>query len=373
MRQIDATIHRMGVLQIDSVNVLTRSHFLPLFSRLGAYDRSLLERAAGRKPRRITEYWAHQAALIPVGLHPLFRWRMEAYRDEAWGSVQRAGAQHADVVEDVLAAVTELGPSSARRLTAELGHSPDALRQHWGWNWSVVKTACEFLFFTGQLGVVERNSQFERVFDLTERVLPSAVANAPTPSADEAIRELVMVAARAHGVATVKCLADYWRTKAAATRRAVNELTEEGTLEPVSVEGTDAYLLAGATVPRRIDARALLSPFDPLVWERNRAQWLFNFHYRIGIYTPAAQRVHGYYVLPFLLDDSLVGRVDLKADRASGQLLVQSAWREPGAPQGAAFELAGELWSMARWLGLEDVVVASRGDLASELQTVVRR
>ncbi len=373
MRQVDATIQRMGVLQIDSVNVLTRSQFLPLFSRLGAYDQSLLAQAAGKKPRRITEYWAHQAAFIPVGLHPLFRWRMEAYRDEAWGSIQRAGAEHADVVDEVLAAVGDLGPSSARRLTAELGHAPDALREHWGWNWSVVKAACEFLFFTGQLCVVERNSQFERVFDLPERVLPPDVAAAPTPSADEAMRELVRIAARAHGVATMKCLADYWRTRTTPTRHAVRELVDEGTLEPVSVNGTEAYLFAGAVVPRRVTARALLSPFDPLVWERSRTEWLFNFHYRIGIYTPAAQRVHGYYVLPFLLDGALVGRVDLKADRVSGRLLVQSAWRENGAPVETATELADELRTMANWLELDSVVVVSRGDLAAELDAVMKR
>ncbi len=372
MRHVDATIQRMGVLQIDSVNVLTRSQFLPLFSRLGNYDQSLLARAAGRRPRRVTEYWAHQAAFIPVGLHPLFRWRMESYRDEAWGRIQRAGSDHADVAEDVLAGVTELGPSSARQLTTELGHFPDVLREHWGWNWSVVKTACEFLFFTGQLCVAERNAQFERVFDLPERVLPPEVVAAPTPSPDEAMRELIRLASQAHGLATVKCLADYWRTKVATTRRAVRELVEEGTLEVVSVDGVEAYLNAGASVPRRVTARALLSPFDPLIWERNRTQWLFDFHYRIGIYTPAAERVHGYYVLPFLLDEALVGRVDLKADRRNGSLLVQSAWQEPGAPADTAAELADELRTMAHWLKLSRIVVAPRGDLATELDAALR-
>lgn len=373
MRQVEKTIQQMGVLQIDSVNVLTRSQFLPLFSRLGTYDQSLLARAAAKKPRRITEYWAHQAAYIPVALHPLFRWRMEAYGREAWGSILRAGAEHADVVEEVLAAVGELGPRTASQLTAALGHPPDALREHWGWNWSVVKTACEFLFFTGELAVATRTAQFERVFDLPERVLPPEVVAAPTPSTHEATRELIRIAARAHGVATVKCLADYWRTRAAPTREAIGELVAEGTLHTVSVNGVDAYLHSDATFPRRLNARALLSPFDPLIWERNRTQWLFNFHYRIGIYTPAAQRVHGYYVLPFLLDDALVGRVDLKADRASGRLLVQSAWQESGAPTGIATELAGELRAMADWLELDNVVVAPRGDLAAELDAAVQR
>ena len=371
MRQVERTIQRMGVLQIDSVNVLTRSQFLPVFSRLGAYDQSLLAQAAGQEPRRITEYWAHQAAFIPVTLHPLFRWRMEAYRDEAWASIQRAGAQHADVVQEVLAAVGELGPSSARRLTAELGHAPDALREHWGWNWSVVKTVCEFLFYTGQLCVVKRIAQFERVFDLAERVLPPDVMAAPTPSADEAMRQLIRIAAGAHGLATVKCLADYWRTRLTPTRQAISELVEEGALETVSVDGTEAYVPAGRIVPRQVTARALLSPFDPLIWQRGRTQWLFNFYYRIGIYTPAAQRVHGYYVLPFLLDDALVGRVDLKADRASGRLLVQSAWREHGAPAETATELAGELRTMADWLSMASIVVEPRGDLAVELDAAI--
>lgn len=372
MRHLDATIQRMGVLQIDSVNVLTRSQFLPLFSRLGSYDRELLARAAGQRPRRVTEYWAHQAAFIPVALHPLFRWRMATYEREAWGSIQQAGEKHSDVVQEVLAAVGELGPSTARRLSAELGHAPNTSKGHWGWNWSVVKSACEFLFFTGELTVAERNTQFERVFDLPGRALPVGVVGAPTPSEDEAMRELVRVAARAHGVATDKCLADYWRTRLAPTRRAIQELLEEGALEPVTVEGTPAYLSAGTAIPRKVRARALLSPFDPLVWHRDRTQWLFGFRYRIGIYTPAAQRVHGYYVLPFLLDGALVGRVDLKADRAAGKLLVQSAFQEPGAPGDTAWELARELRAMAGWLGLADVIVMPRGDLAAALEQVYR-
>ena len=373
IRQVDAVVARMGVLQIDSVNVLARSQFLPLFSRLGPYDRSLLARAAAENPRRITEDWAHQAAYIAVDVHPLFRWRMEAYANEAWGSIRRAETQHAGLVAEVLEAIRERGPITPGRLTVELGHHPVALRDHWGWNWNVVKTVCEFLFFTGQVVAAGRTAQFERVFDLPEHVLPPQVLNAPTPSLEEAHRALVGLAARAHGVGTIKCLADYWRLKAAPTRRAVDELVEEGTLLPVSVEGAAAFLHAGATQPRRVRARALLSPFDPLVWERNRTQWLFGFHYRIGIYTPAAQRVHGYYVLPFLLDNALVARVDLKADRATGRLLVQSAWGEPGAPADTAPQLAAELRVMADWLGLDDVAVVGRGDLGPALRTAVAR
>lgn len=367
MRQLNDTVRRMGVLQIDSVNVLARSQFLPLYSRLGAYDQTLLTRAAEEKPRRITEYWAHQAAFIPVELHPLFRWRMQAYQQEAWGRIQGAEAEHPGLVAEVLAAVGELGPITPSTLAHELGHDPNVRREHWGWNWNVVKTVCEFLFFTGQIVAGARTSQFERVFDLPERAFPASVVDSPTPSADDAHRELVSIAAKAHGIGTVKCLADYWRLKVAPTRRAMNELVEEGVLVPVSVEGTPAHLHADAALPRRVRARALLSPFDPLVWERSRTLWLFDFHYRIGIYTPAAQRVHGYYVLPFLLDEALVARVDLKADRASGRLLVQSAWTEPDAPAETAAELAAELRVMADWLGLDDAVVAPRGDLAEAL------
>lgn len=367
MRQVAATVSRMAVLQIDSVNVLARSQFLPLFSRLGPYDRGLLARAAERRPRRITEYWAHQAAFIPVELHPLFRWRMQAYAHEAWGSIREAETRHAGLVDEVLAAIGELGPITAGRLVLELGHDPTARKDHWGWNWNVVKTVCEFLFFTGRIVAAARTSQFERVFDLPERALPAHVVGAPTPSSDDAHRELLRIAARAHGVGTVKCLADYWRLRSAPARRALDELVEEGAVVQVDVAGTPAYLHAGAAVPRRVRARALLSPFDPLVWERARTQWLFGFHYRIGIYTPAAQRVHGYYVLPFLLDDALVARVDLKADRASGRLLVQSAWEEPGAPPETPEQLAAELRVMADWLGLDRIVVARHGDLGERL------
>lgn len=372
IRQVDAAIRRMGVLQIDSVNVLARSQFLPLFSRLGGYDQNLLARAAHQRPRRITEYWAHQAAFIPVYLLPLFRWRMEAYSREAWGSISRAAEEHPGLVAEVLAAVAELGPITPSRLTVELGHDPSLRRDHWGWNWTVVKTVSEYLFFTGQIAVAGRTAQFERIFDTPDRVLPPAVLDAPTPTVEEAHRELTRLAARAHGVATVRCLADYWRTSMARTRAAVVELLAAGELEPVTVASTPAFLHRDAARPRRVSARALLSPFDPLVWERNRAQWLFGFHYRIGIYTPAAQRVHGYYVLPFLLDDALVARVDLKADRATRTLLVQASWAEPGAPVHTVAELAEELRAMADWLQLDQVQVCPRGDLAQALTTQFR-
>lgn len=367
IRQVDAVIRRMGTVQIDSVNVLVRSQYLPLFSRLGPYDPSLLLRAAERRPRRITESWAHQASFIPVDLQPLFRWRMAASAEEAWTSVRQVAAEHPGLVQEVLAAVADLGPVTPARLSTALGHDPTIRREHWGWNWNLVKTATEFLFFTGRVAVAGRTPSFERIFDLPERVLPPQVLAAPTPTTPDAHRDLVALAARAHGIATPRCLADYWRLRPARTRTVVHDLVDDGTLLPVTVEGTPAWLHADAVVPRRVRARALLSPFDPVIWERTRTRWLFGFHYRIGIYTPAAQREHGYYVLPFLLDDALVARVDLKADRAAGRLLVRSAWREPDAPAHIAPELAAELHTMAGWLGLDDIAVAPRGDLAADL------
>lgn len=372
LRHVTDGVRRMGTVQIDSVNVLTRSQYLPVFARLGPYDRALLRRAAEARPRRITEYWAHQASFVPVEILPLFRWRMADHEREAWGSIRAAGRDPA-LVAEVLAAVADLGPITPGGLSEALGRSPRAVRDHWGWNWNDVKAVTEFLFFTGSIAVAGRTGSFERLCDVPQRVLPATVLAAPTPSPEDAHRELVRIAARAHGVATVRCLADYWRTRTAPTRTAVEELVAEGALVPVNVEGVAAYRYRGAVAPRRVEGRALLSPFDPLIWERRRTAWLFGLHYRIGIYTPAAQRTHGYYVLPFLLGDSLVARVDLKADRAAGELQVREAWIEPGAPADTALQLADELREMADWLGTERIRVADRGDLAPALAAAVRR
>jgi uncharacterized protein YcaQ len=357
----------VGLLQIDSVNVLERAHYLPAFSRLGPYDRSKLDRLSQRSPRRLFEYWAHEASLIPVELQPHLRWRMERTEQEGWGSMRRVAKRRPDLVQALLDELRARGPLSAR----ELAHhdEPRAPKGPW-WGWSDVKAALEYLFFTGAITSARRR-RFERLYDIPERVLPRDVIAAPTPPLDEAQRELVRVAARAMGVATEPDLRDYFRLSARDGKLRVAELVEEGELVPVAVEGWSgpAFLHADARVPRRVDARALVGPFDSLIWHRPRVERVFGFRYRIEIYVPRPKRVHGYYVLPFLLGDRLVARVDLKSDRRGGTLLVQAAHSEPHAPPETAEALAAELRSLAGWLGLERVQVARRGDLATALRT----
>jgi uncharacterized protein len=363
IRTLQRTVARTGVLQIDSVNVLQRAHYLPLYSRMGAYDTDLLARATARPPRHLVEYWAHVAAFMPVDLWPVMHHRMRAFEanERYWQRVR----EQPEVLAQVRAGVRDLGPVTAR----DLDDGAPRIKQHWGWNWSKTKDALEYLFFSGEVAIAGRNGAFERLYDLPERVLPAAVLSLPTPSRADADRELVRRAARSHGVATVACLADYYRMSAAATRGAVSELVEAGELQPVRVQGWDkpAYRHHEARLPRRMRARALLSPFDPVCWERARTEALFGFHYRIEIYVPPPKRRFGYYVLPFLLGDRLVGRVDLKADRARGVLLVQAAYAEPDAPAETAEELAQELIRLAGWLGLSDIEVVRRGDLADPL------
>ncbi len=364
MRTFDRTLARTGVLQIDSVNVFQRAHYVPLFSRMGRYDTALLTRAAERRPRRIVEYWAHVAAFMPVDLWPHMRHRMRFYREDghAWVGLP----ERRELVASLLAEIRERGASTSRDLDDGLPRR----REHWGWNWSETKRVLEYLFLAGEVAVAGRTAQFERLYDLPERVLPRRVLDAPTPSPAEADVELVRRAAASHGVATPACLADYFRMRVDRTRTAVRTLVERGELTPVRVEGWDrpAYLHREARVPRRLDARALLSPFDPVVWRRERTERLFDFRYRIEIYVPEPQRVHGYYVLPFLLGDRLVARVDLKADRQQDALLVRSAHAEADAPPETAAELAAELAEAARWLDLGGVVVEPRGDLAAGLR-----
>ncbi|WP_298804347.1 crosslink repair DNA glycosylase YcaQ family protein [uncultured Pseudokineococcus sp.] len=384
MRHVQRVLDRVGLLQLDSVNVVARSHRLPLFSRLGPYDDDLLRRAAERPPRRLVEYWAHEASLVPPATHRLLRWRMARAADEAWGRYRRILAERPRLLDEVLGAVREGGAMTAAQLTAHL--HPGAPRSSAG-SWMVppteavlagpardVKAAAEQLFWSGELTAAGRTAQFERRYDLPERVLPPEVAGAPDPDEADAVRGLVEIAGRSLGVATEAHLRDYFRLRPDASRRAVDELVEDGVLAPVTVRGwaRPALLHRDAAFPRRVAGRALLSPFDSLVFERSRTEALFGVRLRLEIYVPAARRVHGYYVLPFLLDGELVARVDLKADRADGVLRVQAAWPEPWAPAHAAEELAGELRSMAAWLGLDDVAVTGPGDLAPALLEALR-
>jgi uncharacterized protein YcaQ len=366
-RTMLATVERLGVVQIDSVNVLSRAHYLPLFSRLGPYDRDRLDQAAWRAPRRLFEYWGHEASLLPVAQQPLLRWRMDRAAHDAWGGMRRIQRERPDLVARVLEDVRANGPISASELAAD---ERPRKAGPW-WDWSDVKRAVELLFWSGQVTSARRRG-FERLYDVPERVLPRAILDAPTPSEEDAQRELVRIAARACGIAAERDLRDYFRLPAAAAKARVAELVEAGELLAVAVEGwrTPALLDPGARVPRRVDARALLGPFDSLVWERARVERLFGFRFRLEIYVPAPKRVHGYYVLPFLLGDRLVARVDLKADRAAGTLLVQAAWAEPGAPGETAAELHEELVTLAGWLGLERVQVNGRGDLAPALARI---
>jgi len=369
IRDVQAVTNRLGQFQIDSINVVARAHFLPLFSRLGPYDTGLLERATAHPPRRLFEYWGHAASLIDVQLQPLLRFRMEAGFRDVWAGVERLALQQPELVDRVRRDVAERGPISARQLE----HEEVRDRSSWGWNWSSVKTVLEWLFYAGEVTSARRNSQFERVYDLPERVLPPSVLQQPTPTPEDSVRGLVRRAAQALGVASEYSLRDYFRTRVEMTRVAIAELVEAGELIPVTVQGSPgrtSYLWHQARLPRRIEARALLAPFDSMVFERARLEQLFDFFYRIEIYVPEPKRIHGYYVYPFLLGDCFVARVDLKADRARGVLRVNSAWIEATATDRrteVAAELATELAMMAGWLGLGAVEVLPRGDLAPDL------
>jgi uncharacterized protein YcaQ len=370
IRDVQAATNRLGQFQIDSINVVTRAHFMPLFSRLGSYDVSLLERAAHQPPRRLFEYWGHAASLIDVQLQPLLRFRMQAGYRDVWAGVEQVAREQPGLVERVRREVEDRGPISARQLE----HDEVRDRSNWGWNWSSVKTVLEWLFYAGEVTSARRNTQFERVYDIPERVLPRSVLEQPTPTPEESVRGLVRRAAQALGVATELSLRDYFRTRPDMTRQAIADLVESGELTPVRVQGSEArpsYLWHQARLPRRIQARALLAPFDSLVFERARLEQLFDFFYRIEIYVPEVKRIHGYYVYPFLLGDRFVARVDLKADRARGVLRVNSAWIEATAIDGraeVAAELAAELAVLAGWLGLDALEVLPRGNLAPDLQ-----
>jgi uncharacterized protein YcaQ len=377
-RQLNGLIQRLGLLQIDSVNVFERSHYLPVFARLGPYDKALLDRltfkpGAPSTEAGYTEVWAHEAAFVPVPDWSLFRFRQRRFREkylagkDSWGL--NAGA---DTLAWVRAELAAKGPLAA----SEIEHDANERQGPW-WGWSEVKQALEVMFRSGELATAGR-VRFERRYALAEQVLPASVL-AHDPPKPDAVRELVRRSVRALGIGTLSDIADYYRLYTAETKTALHELVDGGEVERVHVRGWErggrplaAFVPAGVRVPRAISATALLSPFDPIVWERERLLRMFGMHYRIEIYTPAPKRVYGYYTLPVLLDDEVVGRVDLKSDRQAGVLRVQSAWVEEGrSPAAVAERLVPLLWTTAAWQGLDDVTVAGRGSLAGALAAAV--
>ncbi|KLO30084.1 hypothetical protein ABW16_07445 [Mycolicibacter heraklionensis] len=362
-------VSRIQVLQLDSVSVAVRAHYAPVFSRLGPYDRTVLDRAAwshsARSPRLLVEYWAHEAALMAVEDWPLLRWRMRHYTHGRWGNVR----PNPELADGIVAAVSELGPATAGEIEEHLAAGSGRAGSGPWWNRSDTKWVAEALFAAGVLTTATRVG-FARHYDLVENVLPAQVL-AREVDDDEAVQELVRRAAGALGVGTEADLRDYFRLSAAQVKPAIAKLVADGELEPVQVDGWNAaaYLRSGQSIPRTDRGTALLCPFDPLIFFRPRVQRLFNFFYRIEIYTPAPKRQYGYYVWPFLLDGELVGRVDLKADRQHDALHVVGAFAEEGRSRGRVAEaLIDELRSMASWLGLSQVSVGERGDLAAELR-----
>jgi uncharacterized protein len=376
MRQLQQVVDRLGVIQIDSVNVFARAHLMPAFSRLGPYDTGLLDRATSRAPRRLVESWAHMASYVAPATYPLLEWRRHRYEKEAWGVIRSVPLQSAGVVEEILGLVAERGPLTASQVQLEYEAEHPTRREDWGWNWSLAKRVLEFLFFTGRLVPAGRNPAFERRYDLTSRVLPPDVLAQPAPDEPDAVRALVEIAARAHGLGSVRCLADHFRIGIKPATSAVADLVDAGVLAPVEVDGWGrAYRHRDAVLPRAATGSALLSPFDPLLFERKRVEALFGLRYRIEIYVPEPQRVWGYYVLPFLLGEHLVALVDLKADRAAGVLRVVAAHTAPGGEgrSDVADALAAELALAAHWQGLDAVVVGdaagrAAGDLVGALR-----
>ena len=367
-RHLNRVLARLGLFQINSVSAVVRAHYMPMFSRLGPYPKSLVDDAASAKKRRLFEYWAHEASFLPIETWPLMQWRMErASRHEGiYGALARWAADKGSLIEEIYAEVKARGPIAASQIDGAKG------KGGW-WGWSDEKHAFEWLFWAGRITAHSRRG-FERLYDLPERVIPKEFFNAPAPKPEDAHRELLRISARALGVATYGDLRDYFRLSPGDMKGRLEELVEEGELLPVKVEGwkQPAYLHTGARIPRKVHARALLAPFDPLVFERSRAERLFDFHYRIEIYTPAEKRQYGYYVLPFLLGDTIVARADVKADRPAGVLRVLATFAQPGAPPETAAEMLEEFKLMQSWLGLEQMEVAPSGDLGPALAKLAR-
>ena len=366
-RHLRRAFDDMGVIQIDSVNVLVRSQELPLFARLGPHDRSLIPEATAAG--EIFEYWVHEASHVPVSQHQFLRWRMQ--QPHGWKGVNQIVEANPGLVKRVLDAIGDRGPITAGELSPRTSPKND-----W-WDWDAAKAALEFLFWKGEVAATRRSNDFARLYDLPERVLPAWAVEAETPEENDARRELIRQATRHLGVGTLKDIADYHRQRITDVRPLVEDLVRQGDLVPISVDGWShtAYACPDLHIPRTLSARAMLSPFDPVVWFRDRDERLFDFHYRIEIYTPASKRRYGYYVLPFLLGDRLVGRFDLKADRAQGVLRIQSSWVEgsddtPTRRREVASEAIEELQTMSCWLGLSSIEIAERGSLAKEMRVV---
>lgn len=362
-RHVRRVIDRMGLVQIDSVNVLVRSQELPLFSRLGPHRRDAIARAT--EAGELFEYWGHEAAHIPTDRYPLWRWKMEGDLRGGWLRADQALRRRRGFVDRIYDHVARHGPTTAGDLSERVGK-----KGPW-WDWDDAKVALELLFMTGRLTATRRGTDFARLYDLPERVIPRRHLDAPAPDAAEAQRRLVELAARSLGVATAFDLADYYRLPLSAVKVRLGDLTDSGDLQPVRVAGwkDQAYLHRSAECPSGVDARAVVSMFDPVVWNRPRAERLFDFHYRIEIYTPAAKRRYGYYVLPFLCGDRLVARVDVKADRRAGTLLVPGVFGETGIDRAhVASELADELRLLADWLDLERIDVGRLGDLSTHVR-----
>jgi len=413
IRSVQKVITTIGQFQIDSVNVLARAHLMPVYTRLGAYDTTLLSpgpeatgtvpvtQARGTVPvtqpdakgtapaaqadagsRRLFEYWGHAASLIDISLYPYFQFRREDAYNQAWGRMRSLADSDPGLIEHVAQAVERDGPVTAR----DLDFKEERNKDNWGWNWSVAKTALEWLFWCGRVAVAGRNAQFERVYDIPSRVIPAKYIDAcqswvsASPSEKETLAhdnhvELVRRAARALGVGTARCLGDYFRTSPAATRAAIADLVSRGELIQADVDGIKGPVWVWhAAHPRAIHTSAIVSPFDSLVFERKRLSSFFHTDYSISLYTPSHKRIHGYYVYLFLLDDAFAARTDLKADRAHGVLLVRSAFLEPGTGSiraRVASELAGELRRLADWLGLSSITVADMGDLVPDLRSAL--